>query len=331
VAIRRLIQGLIVAIDSGKPASLAVISNPLAGRNRGGLEELERALQGMVDARHYLASTPDEVENVVDQLVQQPADVVAINGGDGTVSLVMTLMLGRQWPVFPVIALIAGGTTNMTAADIGLAGKPVVAIKGLRRWCASPDVMKLYRRAMLCLRADNRQAHYGFFMGAGLISRGVALSLEKRARARRPEWVPPLLTVSLLIKLLLGKRPLGDPIHMEIHNGADIPRQGAFEAVYVAALETLLLGFRPLPGSMAETGFQWGALEAGIPAPGRTLPAFLRGRQHPLVCPERGFHREAGERLTLRYQGDYMVDGEFYPVDSELQITATEPITLLNL
>lgn len=321
-----------------RPLALAVISNPLAGGNRRALPAVRTLMQRYSDCRHYLAATDDEMTAVAEEVKTSPPDVLAINAGDGSIARILTLLCRQPPEPFPLLALVPGGTTNMSAADIGLAGRPDAALSRLIDWCWNPDAKRVRNRALLRLQPDNQPAHYGFFLGVGLIARAVALSLDQRAKARWPALVPPRLTLTLLWALFRGKRSLGDPITVMAQSADRSQSRLRIHALYATTLGKLLLGMRPFAGVAGEYSFYWGAVMPGIQSPWRTLPAYLWGeswgvswgKSHTLITPENGFYRERLQCLSLGYSGEYMVDGELYPVGSVLKIASSAPLRFIS-
>lgn len=315
----------------GEPLSLTVITNPRAGRNRRRSERLDHLLGRYENVTHYRAETPVQLVEAAARVRAAPPDVLAINAGDGTVALVLGLLQDDPPQPFPALALIAGGTTNMNAADIGLGGRPTAALSRLIAHCRQPAGGHIRTRPLLRVQADDGAPHYGFFLGAGLISRAVALSRQRRARARWPALVPPLLTLNLLGALLRGDRRLAAPLPMALEVDGGQPQNLAVQALFATSLHTLLLGLHPFPEAPPAGHLHWGATRPGIGSPWRILPAFLRGRPHPGVTPENGYHRGCTRQLVLHFRGHYTVDGELYPVTSRLRLEATDNLRFLRL
>lgn len=313
------------------PRSLAVISNPCAGRNQRALAGVTALLRRRPGVRHYLATTPDELAGVVQDLRAAPPEVLAINAGDGSIALLLGLLLEAPPEPFPLLALVAGGTTNMNAADIGLRGRPAPALARLLAWCERPRPEALRERPILRLQADAAPPHYGLFMGIGLIAQGVARSGELRAAARWPALVPPVLTIGMLLALLRRNHGLAAPLALEIDvDGRRCPA-AAVQTLFATTLDALMLGLRPFGGGAPAEYLHWGGIEPMLTAPWRTLPAFLRGRTHPDVTPENGYHRGTARELMLHYSGRYMVDGELYALRSRLQVRATQALRFVRI
>ncbi len=319
------------APGTGSTLSLAVITHTDSGRNRRQPRRIDDLLRSYPDVRHFPVADRQTLNEALAEIRQHPPEVLAINAGDGAVALTLGALLDDPPRPFPTLALIAGGTTNMSAADLGVRGRPVPALRRLIRHCRDPGDATLVERSLLRLRADDRPPHCGFFLGTGLISRAVALSRWRRARARRPALVPPLLTLSLLGALLRGDRRLAAPQTLALGiDGAD-PEPFPVQALFATTLHRLLLGIAPFPEPPAAGRLHWGATRPGAKSPWRTLPAFLRGRSGAGATPDNGYHRGSAGQLTLLFHGRYMVDGEIYPVTSRLDVTTTGYLRFLRV
>ena len=106
--------------------SLAVISNPKSQRNRqGALDGLKTVLAEHPDVLHEELDDFSELNGMIGHFLDQGVEVIAVNGGDGTVQAVLT-ELGRRnlKDAAPRLAVIAGGMTNVIAKDVGFDDQP---------------------------------------------------------------------------------------------------------------------------------------------------------------------------------------------------------------
>ncbi|MGQ0545196.1 MAG: diacylglycerol/lipid kinase family protein [Betaproteobacteria bacterium] len=95
---------------------VTLIHNPGAGNGeRGGAKRLKAMLRDAGHAVRYQSSKDEDW----DEALEAPADIVAVAGGDGTVSRVAKRMVGRGVPIAP----LPGGTANNIARTLGLAGR----------------------------------------------------------------------------------------------------------------------------------------------------------------------------------------------------------------
>ncbi len=134
------------------PWRVGMISNPLSGRNRRrGLKGIRRLLLDHPDVLHHEVRTPEEVRQALDRLAVEDVNLVVVNSGDGTIQAVLTLLFsGTCFRSMPLLALLSGGTTNMTHQDLGLPGSGVDALGRLLNWVHHGEgEARVWRRSVL--------------------------------------------------------------------------------------------------------------------------------------------------------------------------------------
>jgi diacylglycerol kinase (ATP) len=95
-----------------------LIHNPGAGQHAK--KDLDRLIAIIRECGHevrYKSAKDDDWANALDE----PADLVAVAGGDGTVARVVKKMVGRGLPVAPLPA----GTANNISTTLGIVGRPL--------------------------------------------------------------------------------------------------------------------------------------------------------------------------------------------------------------
>jgi diacylglycerol kinase family enzyme len=95
-----------------------LIHNPGAGQHAK--KDLERLLALIRESGHelrYKSAKDDDWAKALDE----PADLVAVAGGDGTVARIVKKMVGRGVPVAPLPA----GTANNISTSLGIVGRPL--------------------------------------------------------------------------------------------------------------------------------------------------------------------------------------------------------------
>ncbi|MGH8685894.1 MAG: diacylglycerol kinase family protein, partial [Nitrosospira sp.] len=99
---------------------IGFLFNPLSGRIRKRKDAIRRALAEIPGAICSEVTNAPEIKASVDAFVQADIDLLVIVGGDGTVQGVLCHLFATQ-PLarWPVLTVIPGGTTNMTALDLG--------------------------------------------------------------------------------------------------------------------------------------------------------------------------------------------------------------------
>ena len=101
-----------------------LVHNPKAGSARPSGDELLAALDAAGFSTTYCSTKTEDV----DQALAQPADIVIVAGGDGTVAKIARSLNDRK----TLVAILPFGTANNIARCLGIAGEPGALIKALR-------------------------------------------------------------------------------------------------------------------------------------------------------------------------------------------------------
>ena len=99
--------------------SIGVLRNPGSGANLRQGAPMQQALAAHRGIPCRDVANPADVDAALRELAERGVDTVAISGGDGTVSAVLNTIFARNpFPRRPLLAVLRGGTANMTARDI---------------------------------------------------------------------------------------------------------------------------------------------------------------------------------------------------------------------
>ena len=157
---------------------IGLISNARSERNKGGLADLDAAIGGRAGISHLRFDGQRPMTELLAELAAHGTELLAINGGDGTVQAALTSLLeDRPFDTLPLVAILPRGMANMTAADVGLKGRNAAAIERLlaagRQGSLGGHVLD--RRV---LRVDNIAgwpAQRGMFFGAAGIYEAIRI------------------------------------------------------------------------------------------------------------------------------------------------------------
>ena len=155
---------------------IGLISNPLSAGNRNRLGPVERMLAGPRRPLHRQAVDPQEVKAAIRDFAASGVNLVAVNGGDGTIHAVLTALFTAEWPDGrPFLALLRAGGTSMIARDVGLPGSRLQGLSRLLGWAyAGGGAASLVKRPVLRLEWEKGgEPMYGMFFGAGAIYEGI--------------------------------------------------------------------------------------------------------------------------------------------------------------
>lgn len=144
---------------------IGIIANPHSKLNKRDPWR-KNLLSYIVGAKGQLEVTQslEQLRSVAEDFLKQNISVLAINGGDGTISQTLTAFLDvyRDAPL-PQIALLRGGTMNMLATNLGIKGTPEQVLYRLIENYSSGR--HLIHASLSTIKVDN---HYGFLFGNGI-------------------------------------------------------------------------------------------------------------------------------------------------------------------
>lgn len=309
--------------------SVGLLSNPHSGRNRKRLPTLERIVANHPGVHHRVTHSIADIPVALQELANRSVEVVAINGGDGTVARILThLLQDAPFPRIPRIVLLPGGTTNMNAGDAGLRGNLERAVTRLCRWAdGQTDRCEVLQRPVLRVQSGNGEpAVYGMAFGAGAIIQGIEYCHERMHSGEGGTGIGPGLAVARTIWGIARRdRRFLKPVPVSVSLDAQPagPVQDELLLV-VSGMERLLLGMRPFWGSGN------GSLHTTIIRDGakrflRTLPAVLRGKPGRHATEAAGYRSYNCETIRLELDGTWALDGELYQANH-----ATGPVTITN-
>ncbi|HEX9796725.1 MAG TPA: diacylglycerol kinase family protein [Anaerolineales bacterium] len=99
------------------PRTIDIIVNPASGKPEPVLSVLHEELTPHgVDWDVHIASDIDDIPTFVDEAVERGADLLAVYGGDGTVSAAAASLKGLDLP----LAILPGGTGNVMAMELSI-------------------------------------------------------------------------------------------------------------------------------------------------------------------------------------------------------------------
>ncbi|CAB1056220.1 FIG00480695: hypothetical protein [Olavius sp. associated proteobacterium Delta 1] len=299
---------------SAKTPRIGVLINPLSGGNLSGLGAIRSVINEYPQVIQRDVQTPQDVLEALMDFADREVDLLAVNGGDGTVQAVLTNLFHHQpFDTLPVLAVLQSGTTSMTARDVGFSGSRVKSLKKLFKWATAGDgEPRVIQRPVLQVQAPGHQTRYGMFFGTAAIYQGIQYFHRKVISRGLKGEIGPGLTI--LRFLWSAVRQHSDfipavPISITLDNHA--PQQLDAFVVLVSTLERLFLGLYPYWGD--ESGpLHYTALRARPQFFLRALPSILRGRKGPYGKPENGFYSHNAHEIKLNLDSGFTLDGQLY-------------------
>lgn len=315
---------------------IGVLYNPLGGTNRRARRSLRDAFGSDPTLVFRDAVDSESAAHALREMAERQVDVVAISGGDGTISAALnTLLANSPFERMPLLAVLRGGTANMTAGDVGLVGGQNRALRALieRTRRGGAGLSLAARPALRVDPGDGRAAVHGFFFGAAAISQGIDYCKRRvHSLGLRGEIGPGLTLLRFVLAVARGERRVVSPVPLGVTvDGAWL---GSFDCAiaYVTTLERMVLGMRPYWGSEAAP-LHFSAARASPRHWLRALPGVLRGRPNRWTTLDNGYMSHNAFRLELAIDAAVHIDGEVLTpaAGQPLRIDATAPIEFLRL
>lgn len=291
-------------------AGIVIIANPNARRNREwplAAQQLRKAAPG---AAILETRGPEELANVARVVQKERPRVLAIAGGDGTVTHTVTALAHALDGDLPPLALLGGGAYD-SLAPLGGRGDAEDRLRRLSEALASGSELRVEQRDTLRITASDGAGRCGFRFGVGLPVRFIQAIY---ASGNTGPWTSTrLLARAFWSSLTRGPfaRALYEPMDLRVClDGEEWPRVEIYGLVCSTVSEAGL-GLRPFRRATEQPGaFQALGLTAGPRQFALELPRLLCG----LPARRDRLLEGVGEKLDLSARAplSWLLDGELY-------------------
>jgi diacylglycerol kinase (ATP) len=192
-----------------------------------------------------ITNSVDDIGRVAELFKTQDIDILAINGGDGTISRTLTAFIRTYGDApLPKILILRGGTINMLADNLGIFGSPEEILVRMLE-CQSglrPRVIQTY--ATLSVGGQ-----YGFLFGNGFVARYLAEFYKNKTG--------PAGSIFLILKIyfnwLFSKSRYQQIVHDEFYrmsvDGHASMDETMSLAIMASTVERMPLGFKFFPAA----------------------------------------------------------------------------------
>lgn len=316
---------------------LGLVTNPQSQYNRRhGTDAVEGVVNGAPDTVHAYLTDMDRLPGVLRGFAADGVDILAVNGGDGTVQGVLTeLFEARPFSQVPPLAILPGGMTNTIADNVGLRGSPAEALSMLIA-AVRRDPGELHGIERHILRVANGEGHRpqrGMLFGTAGIVRAIELCRdEAHGRGLKSDWANGATLVGLLANwLFLGGRSgvfRGDDIGISL-DGAPA-EHGSYVVVLATTVDRLFLRSRPF-WNTASGPVKFTSIADPPKNLLRRVFTILYGGPDRAI-PEAAYRSRGAHRVVLEMDCPYMVDGQvFHPKEGQgVHITAEEKVSFVQ-
>jgi diacylglycerol kinase family enzyme len=299
---------------------IGIVNNPRSRRNRRSPRVARRLRAQLGDDGELLdASTPEELAGALERFRAAGADVLGVNGGDGTIHYVLTAAV-RAWDgaALPRILLLPGGAMNTMARGTGLRGGPERLLREvlIRRRHGFP--LRTVERDLLRVSADGAAPTYGFIFGTG----SVVSFLEAYYATGRPSPATAALLVGrgLASALVNGgfAATLTRRERLRVATDGDEWPDGTYLALAAASTPDVGFGFRAFARCLEQPGsFHVVGVTGSLPQLAVSVPRIRRG------APWRRRVAQDEVTRTLVVEGErprFTVDGDLYGAERAISV-----------
>ena len=311
---------------------VGVLTNPRSGGNKKGGRAIRGLLASCPEILHHEATNPDQVQKVLSDFARDGVELIVVNGGDGTVQAVLTV-LGRE-KLFsrpPLLALLCAGTTSMLPRDVGVAGAPLAALQKIIEWSrAVNSELAVNSRPILHIQRQDKEPLFGMFFGAGAICEGIKIFHSKdNPRGWRGQLMPALTMLRMLLAILFNDHDKLPPLACRVGFDGRPAEERADLLLFVSSLERLFMGMRPYWGD-EEAPLYFTAIAAKPRYLLRVLCSLFGSGDSRHATPANGYSSHNVQEVQLMMNGDFTLDGELYEAgQGSVAISASGPAFFL--
>lgn len=288
------------------PLKVGVISNPRSHRNK-----LQHGAQlgDLTDILHAAPRTPEALDRSLAEFAAEGVDLLAVDGGDGTVRDVITAAQRHFHGRFPRLAVVPSGKTNALALDLGTPKHATLPelIAAARANQFQPRVpIEVFRED-----APDAVPLRGFLLGAGGFVRATGLAQRTHGWGAFNDLAVGLSLVWAVTQTFFAGADnpwrQGEPMRIDTADGQVI--DGRQYLLFASTLERLPLGVRPLGPPRA--GLKMLTVDAPPARMIRNVPRLLAGEMSARMERD-GYRHSEPAILRLTMDGGFILDGELY-------------------
>jgi hypothetical protein len=262
---------------------------------------------------HFRERTYAGIVDATRAAIDNTTAIIAVNGGDGTVQAVLTSMLSVPVARLPILAVLAGGTTNTTARNVGYGHRPLAALRHLLARSAAGVLAGTVERHPV-LRADlDEGPQYGMMFGAGAVYHGIVLAREQlAARGVSGQLGAALAFATFLTRALSGSNgTLFPPLAADVRVDGDSLPPASYVGMLASTMDRQFFGVKPYWGT-GPGSIRFSALRDRPRHLGRAIVPALRGRPSRWLHPDFGYRSVNTDEIALAFAGGFTLDGELF-------------------
>lgn len=308
--------------------NIALIRNPASRLNQQEDRDFTDFAAEWLGNNYKSPSSLEAMNQVIQGFLENRVNCIIIDGGDGTISHVMTAIY-HIYPHdrLPHLVVLPSGNTNLIAKDVGFGVRGIHALHRLKR-LVEQDMLAYsvqHRHALKIEWTDpSRTAVLGMFQGAAAFTKAINIAHSPTILKNfSHDWAVGITIVSSFLKLLFPKtRDLwlrGNDCSLEI-DGVKQDQERCF-LFLATTLQGLSHGIWPFFSRKTQAScFHYLNIKAYPPFLLKACWALLRGRVPSWLRQNPYYLSGTAERIGMRIKEDIILDGEHLDTGKDHQV-----------
>lgn len=313
---------------------VGLIVNPLSGKQSGKGLALAEKLGGDPSMTVRVLERFEQIGAFVDDMARDNVSDLFISSGDGTIQEILTHIAERKpFRQPPRLALLPHGTTNLTAADLGLRIRSIDQQAGFMRGLNFTDLRN--RPTIRCANPGDGKVRHGMFVGGGAVAAGTLFCQQAfNAKGVKGNWAT-FATLAGAVAKSVFTRPdpldgtrLDRPFDITVDANGRRYAEGQQLLQMSTTLDKLVLNTRPYWGG--KTGsIRTSVFPYPVPSVLRWLLPVMYGGENRKAPPRSVSF--CSEELLVASKDVFVIDGEFFapPTDEPLRLEAGPVFTYI--
>jgi hypothetical protein len=302
-------------MDGPRVRRVGLLVNPRSGKSSGKGLALAARLAGSRHVTVKILERFEQLPQALDEMAHAEVSDLFISSGDGTVHAIQTELIERRpFRALPRLGLLAHGTTNMTAADLGFRHRSVAAQAAFLGDVRAADLRT--RPTLRVVNPRDGKPRHGMCLGAGAAAEATRFCQDAfNAKGLKGGPAIFLTMAGGVVRALFTTPDPSDttrfdrayPIGVEAE-GCSIPMRPHL-LLLSTTLEKVVLGIRPFWGG--KTGpIRTSLFPYPLPSVVRWLLPMMYGGETRKAPP--GAVSFCASKLSIATPASFVLDGEFF-------------------
>jgi len=291
---------------------IGIIANPHSKLNKRSPQTLSLMADAIGQKGMFTVTRDlDHLDETLKRYKAQEISILGINGGDGSISQIITRMIAIYGPTpLPLFAVLRGGTMNLIASQLSITGGPVENLQKLVALVESGKKLPTERLSTLKINAI-----YGFLYADQTSTAILEEFYRKKSGHLGAAWLATRLVGSFLVKgSLIQSVVRPHAIQARIKPGGTLDR--TVLGCFAGTITKFPMGLPFLPlARRYPNRFQVTAITCDAEALLWNLPLILMMQREGRSIGKETF---CPREIDLQYEGEahFTVDGEIYKAPS---------------